>query len=66
MLDMESGYKMVKQICPYHGQYNANEANDYSCPKCEKELYDYGQFKRTGKKTKAAKNLINRAKKGWL
>jgi hypothetical protein len=46
--------------CIYHGKFELKEEDDWQCPKCEKELYDYGQFKRFGKLTPDAKNLMKR------
>lgn len=49
-------------ICEYHGRYTPSECNDWQCPKCAKEVFDYGQW-RTGKKkiTNDAKNILKRA-----
>ena len=47
--------------CQYHGKFELTEQDDWQCPKCEKELYDFGQFKRTGKISNDAKNLMQRA-----
>jgi len=51
------------QTCPYHGRFRMTEANDYQCPKCQKEIMGYGRYKRTGVIDKYAKGLINRAKR---
>ena len=51
--------------CPYHGRFELVEWHDWQCPKCAKEIQDFGQFRGNGKPmTKDAENLIKRAIKG--
>ena len=55
---------MVKEYahCQYHGKYELAEWNGWSCPKCEKEIYEFGQWRARNKPaTKNVKNLLKRA-----
>jgi hypothetical protein len=48
--------------CQYHGKFELTEWNDWQCPKCAKEIYDFGQWRGNGKAlTDDAKNLLKRA-----
>ncbi len=54
------------QNCIYHGRFEVREEDDFQCPKCAKEIYDFGQFmseSKTANKTLTndAKNLMKRA-----
>lgn len=52
--------------CKYHGKFELTEWDDWQCPKCAKEIYDFGQWrsespKANKKLTEDAKNLMRRA-----
>jgi hypothetical protein len=56
------GLTMDIKICEIHGKFEAGEWNDWQCPKCEKEIMDFGRFAGS----KYNKNLLNKEVKAVL
>lgn len=46
--------------CEYHGRFIPSESNDWQCPKCSKEVYNYGQWRRTGELKYAPLHYLQR------
>jgi hypothetical protein len=63
VIGVDQDIKMAKEYgyCEYHGKFELTEQDDWQCPKCAKEIYDFGQFKAKGTLTPDAKALMKRA-----
>ena len=48
------------QNCEYHGKFEVKEEHDWQCPKCQKELYAFSQFRLKGILSNDAKSLMKR------
>jgi len=52
------------RVCEYHGKFEAGEWNDWQCPKCAKEIFDYAKFSHSRDEkdlNKNVKNILKRA-----